>query len=193
MEGKTSSGSECSARGRQRALWVASALLAASILACVGSESERGSAGAAARREGEAVQRRQPTSTLEWDTVPALEYELFQASIDSEVPRKATYRFLLLQSGTTTALSKTMREVLDSLGRADTALVAARAVLYEYRPTGPRGGKVLPRAWGEWVPPEGWDGASADSRRRFHRSYIYHFDPGWSRSSHGASEAAQGR
>jgi len=193
MERKTFSDSEYRMRRRGRVLWLASALLA-SLLACVG-ESDRGLARAPAGREGEAVQQpRQPAgSSLEWDTIPALEYQLFDASIDSEVPRKATYRFLLLRSGTAAAVSKTMREVLDSLGRSDSALVAARAVLYEYRPTGPSGGKVLPRAWGEWVPPEGWDAATSASRQMFHRSYIYHFDPGWSQSSPSASDPAQGR
>lgn len=180
-------------RRRRPVVWVASALLA-SILACVG-ESDRDSPRVPAGREGVAAQQpRQPAvSSLELDTIPALEYQLFQASIDSEDPKKATYRFLLLRSGTAAALTKTMRAVLDSLGRADPALVAARAVLYEYRPTGPTGGYVLPRAWGEWVPPEGWDGATAASRQTFHRSYIYRFDPGWSRSGPSASDPAQAR
>jgi hypothetical protein len=81
MERKTFSDSEYRMRRRGRVLWLASALLA-SLLACVG-ESDRGSARAPAGREGEAVQQpRQPAgSSLEWDTIPALEYQLFDASI----------------------------------------------------------------------------------------------------------------
>lgn len=175
------------------------ALLAALTLTCVGERSDRGSAGGPAGRAGEPSQptdrpARQPgVSSVDLDTVAPLPYQLFEQSVDSENPKKATYRFVLLAPGSAAALTKTMRVVLDSLGQADRALVATRAVLYELRPTGRTEAIVLPKVWGEWVPAEGWDDATAESRQRFHRSYIYHLDPGWSRLNQGAGETPQRR
>ncbi len=189
------SGSEWAVRERRPTAWIGSALLAALIAACVGDESGQGSAGGPAGREREPSQpaEQAATSRVYLDTVAPLQYELFRETVDSEDPKKATYRFLLLAPGTAAARGKTMRVVLDSLGQADPALVAARAVLYELRPTSPTEGIVLPKVWGEWVPAEGWDSATAASRQMFHRSYIYHIDPGWSRSIQRASETSQQR
>lgn len=68
---------------------------------------------------------------------------------------------------------------LDSLARADSALVAARAIMYTGRLTSPREMTLFPSAWGLWIPPEGWDSATVESRSRLHRTFVYHGDPGW--------------
>ena len=194
MERSTAGGSKRLGQRATRAARATGLLLAASLIACVGSEG--GSAGGSARREGEAARatqqqaRRPAVRGVDVDTIPVLEYQLFEESLASREPRKAVYRFLLMRAGSTEAVGKTLRLVLDSLARADSGLVGVRAILYEFRPTHVNEGKLLPRAWGEWVPPEGWDSATADSRTRFHRSYIYHVSPLWSQSEPDSGEVS---
>ena len=97
---------------------------------------------------------------------------MFEVAPDEEEPKKVTYRLMALEVGRLESMTKTVRLALDSLQRADTSLVAVRAVLYIFRPTARMEGKLVPVVWGEWIPPDGWDAAAAGERRRIHRSYV---------------------
>jgi len=113
------------------------------------------------------------------DTISPVEYEVFEQVVESESPRKVIYRLLTVQQGSWEAWNRTLRMALDSLVNADPSLVAARATLYQVVPLEDMRGKLVPRAWGEWIPNEGWDGARPGARGDVHRSYIYHQHPGW--------------
>lgn len=168
--------------GRRRGHGLSLALLAG-LCACVGSEtggrtSDGGSEADANRnrpREGAGV------VVVSNDTVAPIDYQLFEAERDDEEPKKVTYRLLTFEPGSRESMTKTVRLALDSLQRADTSLVAVRAVLYIFRPTDRMEGKLVPVVWGEWIPPDGWDAAVAGERRRVHRSYVYSVNPGWER------------
>jgi len=154
-------------------------VLLAGLCACVGSETydDRGEPD---------VDRTRPRETPEVraiyeDTVAPVGYQLFEVEPDEREPKKVTYRLMALEVGRLDSMTKTVRLALDSLQRADTSLVAVRAVLYVFQPTARMEGKLVPAVWGEWVPPEGWDAAVGTERQRFHRSYVYAVNPGWSR------------
>lgn len=147
-------------------------------LACVGGERNVRSEAENARKPETA--RPPPTTLVLPDTVSPVDYQVFEKSLESEQPRKALIRLLVLSPAGRPALGKTLRVALDSLGRADSTLVAARAILYTGRTSGPSEMTLKPVAWGEWIPPEGWDRATAESRSRLHRTFVYHGDPGWS-------------
>jgi hypothetical protein len=170
--------------GRSFTFTLAVALLA-SLWACVGSEtgqqtSSRGSNPDAARSRP--VERARGGAVY-LDTVAPINYQLFESKADDEEPKKVTYRLMALGPGTLESMTKTIRLALDSLQRADTSLVAVRAVLYVVRPSGRMEGKLIPVVWGEWVPPDGWDAAAVSERRRIHRSYVYSVNPGWDRQA----------
>jgi hypothetical protein len=161
------------------------AVLSGLTAACVGgewTEEESGSPGDPYR----AASRAGP------DTVSPVPYQVFDHTVESEDPRKMMFRLVTMTEAGPDALSKTLRLALDSLGRADTTLVAARAVIYTFRPTTPRRGELVPGYWGEWTPPEGWEEASGDSRGRVYRTFVYNGDPGWGGNRESASERQPG-
>lgn len=144
-------------------------------LGCVGSEP---------RQEHEEEQTGVERPASDWvrvgrDTVTPATYQIFESQVTSESPRRATYRLVVMGRAEPDALGKAVRVALDSIGKADTTLAAARAILYQVRRVEARRGELVPTVWGEWVPVEGWDGAGTRSPRRTYRTYIYHGDPGW--------------
>lgn len=164
--------------------WVATA-------SCVGSDgadarSQPGTArpGAASAKSedvaGADAQRGAVIGAEYSEDVEPLEYQIFEQVVSSSSPRKTLHRLLVLFPDTRARLVKTARVALDSIAAADTAAVAARAILYAFRQTGPREGDVIPIVWAEWVPPEGWAEADSGSRGRLHRTYVYFGVPAWS-------------
>jgi hypothetical protein len=71
-------------------------------------------------------------------------------------------------------------ERLTQEGRNNSEIAALRAVVYLPRQSGPDEAELEPVAWAEWVPPDGWAGATLASRSQYYRVYSY-FDapPGW--------------
>jgi hypothetical protein len=169
-------------RSCRRALAVA---LLAGLWACVGSETGERTSN---RGNDQDADRSRPlerarAGAVYVDTVASIDYQLFEAEPDDEEGKRVTYRLMALESGTQESMTKTVRLALDSLQRADTSLVAVRAVLYVFRPTARMEGKLIPVVWGEWIPPGGWDAAVASERNRIHRSYVYAVNPGWNRQA----------
>lgn len=156
------------------------ALFAAAAMGCVGEQS--------GQQPGERLEDEEfggpfpadygsPRATR--DTAQPVGYQVFEVRVKSEEPRKVEYRLMVTEPAGQAALHKTLRTVLDSIGRADSSLVAARGILYLIRSTGRRRATLLPWLWGEWVPPAGWDSASAESRQDPYRVYTYDQNPGW--------------
>lgn len=166
------------------------AVIGVTTVSCVGSDnadarSQPGTAGpgaASAKSEdvaGAGAQRGEVTSAEYSEDVEPLEYQVFEQVVSSQSPRKTLHRLLVLFPDTRARLVKTARVALDSIAAADTAAVAARAILYGFRQTGPREGDVIPIVWAEWVPAEGWAQADSSSRKRLHRTYVYFGVPAW--------------
>ena len=161
------------------------------VVGCVGEQSRPGSDQPG--EEAEVVEfpfdtRDRYAGTFE-DSSAMLTYQTFETVIESENPRKVLYRILAAESSDPASYVKTLRSALYSLISNDSSLVAARAILYTYRPTGPREGELTARVWGEWLPPSGWDGAGsaapADSAVAPNRIYTYNRPPAWHRSLSG--------
>lgn len=158
--------------------------LLAGLGACVGSETggsttERGSDQGASRSR---APENAGVSAIYLDTVSPLPYQVFEVVPSEDESKRVTYRLMSMSPGAQESMIKTVRLALDSLQRADTSLVAVRAVLYAFRPTSRMEGKLVPVVWGEWIPPEGWDEAAPTGRKRIHRSYVYAVNPGWGRT-----------
>lgn len=64
-------------------------------------------------------------------------------------------------------------QTLEAEAERDTTLVAIRGVAYKTRPTTPEEAQLVPVAWAEWLPPDGWYDATPESRDDFHRVYTY--------------------
>lgn len=119
------------------------------------------------------------TSYVDYDTIAAAEYRVFDTTLNSERPKKLTLRLVAMGTASEFEAAKALRSVLDSIAEVDTAVVAARAILYQALQTGPREAQLLPIGFALWLPPEGWDGATEDSRSRLHRTYVYQGAPDW--------------
>ncbi len=178
-------------------IWVTAASCVGSDNADAGSQPGTARPGAAsAKSEGMAradTERGAVTSAEYSEDVEPLEYQIFEQVVSSQSPRKTLHRLLVLFPDTRARLVKTARVALDSIAAADTAAVAARAILYGFRQTGPREGDVIPIVWAEWVPPEGWAQADSSSRRRLHRTYVYFGVPAWSEDDAEAASAPNPR
>jgi len=157
--------------------WVlitALAALPAILSSCVSSESGEVDSSAMDMPDSDTI----GGGSVYVDTVSPLPYEVFEQIVESEDPRKVMYRMMTLQDANWEALSRTVRLALDSLTSADSSLVAVRVTFYEVVPIDNMRGDLVARAWGEWIPREGWDAARRSVTP--HRSYIYHQNPGWS-------------
>lgn len=139
--------------------------------ACVGSEPGGRSENRVEARTGSTEGR-----VFGRDTAKALRYHVAETRVESEVPRKVTLHLLVMGETTKQGISATLRSALDSLGRADSTLVAAQAVLYTIRAK-PGIVDMVPTAWALWAPPEGWDSAGTGSGRGPYRTFVYHENP----------------
>jgi hypothetical protein len=180
---------------RRWSAWILAALLGAHVVACVGSETGGESAGGAAGQAEKfsSLEEDGPGGAVYMDTVSPLPFQVFERVVESENPRKISYKLMVLESAEDRALVKTLRVALDSLVSEDTTLVAVRTILYHYRPTQRTAGRLMAKVWGDWIPPEGWEAAAAGPRSRIHRSYIYHLNPGWAPAKSDSTREATAR
>lgn len=152
------------------------AILGGAALSCVGSEPDR-----EARADKVGTDRRpEPARAMPRpDTLTPVTYQVIGSSVVSDSPRKVILRILVPSQATRPAANRTLRLTLDSLRQAEPDLVAARAVAYVGEMSARSEAKLYYAAWGEWVPPEGWDSATAESRDRTHRIITYAGYPEW--------------
>lgn len=149
--------------------------------ACVGSE---GSGSSTQESSGYASDRTlvPESATADWDSVATLSYRMFDRAPWPGDSSRVLTRFVVMRTAEeaeSDALAKTLMTALDSIAGADTSLVAIRGILYTARPTAPGRANLVPRVWGEWVPPGGWEMETTQGRRQIHRTLVYHLDPGW--------------
>jgi len=74
----------------------------------------------------------------------------------------------------------TLETLLSERAERDATLVAVRVIAYRGSPLARAEVELVPVAWGEWLPPEGWVAATAASRQKLHRIYTYFgAEPEW--------------
>ncbi len=155
------------------------------VLACVGGEpdsAESGEAKAGSRADSQAEPVTSEGVSFERDTTPPAPYTVFKTDVVAEQPRKVIFHFFVRGRVTRAGVSATLRAMLDSVGAADSTLAAVRAIAYAGQVTTESSRtsmRLLPVGWGAWIPPEGWDSVTAESRSGFYRTYVYSSDPGW--------------
>lgn len=103
---------------------------------------------------------------------------LFDEVPDPVLERRLTLHLLAREPGGRAEFSRTLRELLPLRAARDSTLVAIRAIVYHAAvPSGTNEGNLVPVAWGEWIPLEGWYGEVGTGRGTGHRVYFYHGAP----------------
>jgi hypothetical protein len=103
--------------------------------------------------------------------------EIFMREPAAGSPGRLTIHILVAPEASSEQIRQLMVRALTEEGRDDPDLVALRAVVYKARQTSEYEADLVEAGWGEWLPPEGWDGAGPASRGRFHRVYTYFGSP----------------
>ncbi len=88
-------------------------------------------------------------------------------------PGRMVLHVLVGAGATEEQIRQALTDVLTREAEEDTTLVALRAIAYVLPAAHAGEVELAPMAWGEWLPPQGWEGATPESRREFHRVYTY--------------------
>ncbi len=103
---------------------------------------------------------------------------LFDEVPDPVLERRLTLHLLVQEPAGRTQLSRALRALLPERAASDSTLVAIRAIAYQAMGReGESEGRLVPVAWGEWLPVEGWHGEVGETRGTGHRVYFYHGAP----------------
>jgi len=112
------------------------------------------------------------------DDAEATPLVLFDEVPDPVLEGRLTLHLLAQERGGRAEFSRTLRDLLPERAARDSALVAIRAIVYHAAvPSGANEGNLVPVAWGEWIPLEGWHGEVGTGRGTGHRVYFYHGTP----------------
>ena len=112
------------------------------------------------------------------DDVKPISLLLFDQVADPVLERRLTLHLLAQEPAGRAEFSRTLRELLPERAARDSTLVAIRAVVYQADAgQGANEGILIPVAWGEWIPLEGWYGEVGHGRGTGHRVYFYHGAP----------------
>lgn len=105
-------------------------------------------------------------------------YRIFNRD-DLADPPRATIHLLVDSGANRDELRVTLAKALEEEAARDSAVVALRAVGYVGMPSkeSPRQADLVPVAWAEWLPPDGWYEAHPEDRVALHRVYFYHGNP----------------
>lgn len=131
-------------------------------------------------REGAAPASARPAarSSFGADDAETVALVLFDEVPDPVLERRLTLHLLAPVPGGRAEFSRTLRELLPERAARDSTLVAIRAIVYHAAvPSGANEGDLVPVAWGEWIPLEGWRGEVGTGRGAGHRVYFYHGAP----------------
>lgn len=116
-------------------------------------------------------------------TVPETEpiaYQVFDEEPATFAPGRRLLHILVPADASAEQIRQMMVKLLMERGEQDTTLLALRAIAYKPVSRGAHEADLVPVVWGEWLPPEGWVGATAESRKRLHRVYTYSgVEPEW--------------
>lgn len=145
---------------RARTGWVAVAVL----VACTGD--------APVAESDEARPSRAPVAGERVEAEP-LVFQIFDETVEAEPPRRVTFHLLVSRDATRDALRATLAKAMADEVADDPTIVAARAIAYYGVQTGETEADLLPFAWAEWLPVEGWYEATERSADGIHRLYFY--------------------
>lgn len=122
----------------------------------------------------EAEEARPPVETGEAPAPDIVPTRVFlREPAEGGPPGRLTLHLIVPGDAKREQIRQALVHVLEEAGAADSALVAARAIAYAV--AAPQGGaeaEVVPLAWGEWLPPGGWDDPAAE-RGDLHRVTTY--------------------
>lgn len=114
---------------------------------------------------------------VSWSNPPNVEPAEAQVFLRKPVPDAGPGRELLhvlvAPGATEDQIRLALTDVLTRTAKEDTTVVALRAIAYVVPAVQADEVELVPAGWAEWVPPQGWAGATAASRREFHRIYTY--------------------
>lgn len=110
---------------------------------------------------------------------PPSRYAVFDTVRAEAPPPRVTLHMLVDADASRDRLRAAFHELLREYSQRHTDVVALRAVGYVGRPVAgdARELELVPVAWGEWLPPDGWYEATEASRDALHRIYFYHGGP----------------
>lgn len=112
------------------------------------------------------------------DDAEAVPLALFDEVPDPVLERRLTLHLLAREPGGRAEFSRSLRELLPERAARDSTLVAIRAIVYHSAaPSTTHEGNLVPVAWGEWIPLQGWYGEVGAGRGHGHRVYFYHGAP----------------
>jgi len=134
-------------------------------------------AGCAEEAPPPTVASAEPVSGVSWGEAPEVEpveAQVFGRTPVTEAGPGRVLLHVLVQAGATEEqIRRTLMDVLTRAAEEDTTVVALRAIVYVLPKEHSGDVELAPTAWGEWLPPQGWEGATPESRREFHRIYTY--------------------
>lgn len=112
------------------------------------------------------------------DDAESIPLVLFDEVPDPALERRLVLHLLAQEPGGRAEFSRTLRDLLPERAARDSTLVAIRAIVYHAAaPSRANEGDLMPVAWGEWIPLEGWFGEVGTGRGTGHRVYFYHGTP----------------
>ncbi len=119
----------------------------------------------------------EPVSGVSWGDAPEVEpveVQVFRRTAVPEAgPGRMVLHVLVGAGATEEQIRQALIDVLTREAEEDTTVVALRAIAYVLPAAHAGEVELAPMAWGEWLPPQGWEGATPESRREFHRVYTY--------------------
>lgn len=165
-----------------RGAWIAGVVAAlVAVAACVPDEPERSRDAEAAGAEGQgaAASAGGATSASDVPDVEEIPFQVFRTDEADFASGRETLHALVPFDASSEQIRQTLVRELQERSRADTSLVALRAVAYKPRRVeGKRDEATLvPVGWGEWLPPGGWVADDPGARERTHRIYTYFGTP----------------
>ncbi len=99
--------------------------------------------------------------------------QIFDEQAEPEAPRRVTYHALVAHDASRDQLRETLSRLIEEQVEADPRIVAARAIGYYGVQTSATEAEMVAFVWAEWLPIEGWYGATEASAESIHRLYFY--------------------
>jgi hypothetical protein len=109
----------------------------------------------------------------EVEEVTPAELQVFQREGSPATEGRLLVHALVPDQATQEEVRVGIHQMLRAEAAADPAILAVRLIAYGARPRGQTEAELVPIAWGELVPPGGWDAARPGATVAFQRIYTY--------------------
>lgn len=102
-----------------------------------------------------------------------LKHTIFDETPDAARRGRVTLHALIEARADRSDVRRTLEEIVQERTRSDPSVTAIRVIAYIGEASGGHEVDLVPGAWAEWVPLEGWDRTVSQSRSSTHRFYFY--------------------